>query len=98
MGARPELLRSLLDVATEVHRQRYPAEAIELVTNLGRYQEVRLLHVHFIGGAKLGRRDDEIATTIDEAMECARSVLAHAGACRVIFRRGEEGDYSVAVR
>jgi hypothetical protein len=35
-----------------------PGRALGLVTNLGRYQDVRLLHLHLLAAAALPRTDD----------------------------------------
>ena len=83
-----ELVESVLDVAHQLGRTCFDDNAVELVTNLGAYQDVALLHFHVIDarardGAEVA--GDDLGALLDASRARANALLQDAGRCRVVI-------------
>jgi diadenosine tetraphosphate (Ap4A) HIT family hydrolase len=94
LEVKASLLAEVLDLTAELTRKRDGAP-VDLVTNLGRYQEVKLLHFHVIPAAKEAAPNEVPAERVDELLAAttlaARAALASAGQARVVISPTDSG-------
>lgn len=92
--ATPSLLADVLDLTVELRRNRAEAP-VDLVTNLGSYQEVKLLHFHVIPAAEEVSTNEVTADAIEELLaattSAARKALGSAGQARVVISPTKSG-------
>lgn len=85
--ASPSLLADVLDLTAELSRER--GAPVDLVTNLGHYQEVKLLHFHVIPAAGEVSTNEVATERVEELLAAttseARTTLASAGQARVVL-------------
>jgi histidine triad (HIT) family protein len=88
LGATAPLLDSVLDLTAELAAE----QPVELVTNLGNYQDVKFLHFHLIPAADGGPNGEQhergrVEEILAATTSAARSALAANGCSRVIITR-----------
>jgi diadenosine tetraphosphate (Ap4A) HIT family hydrolase len=86
LGVASELLRDVLLLADQLTPR---GESLQVVTNLGTYQEVKLLHFHVVPVTtaefdESASRSD-ISSLLEASASVARQALAATGAGRVTF-------------
>lgn len=94
LDATPSLLADVLKLAAEM--DPVPgASSFDLVTNLGQYQEVKLLHFHVVPAADGLPENEEAAERVEQLLAdttaAARSALACTGRARVVLCRTSSG-------
>ena len=87
-GVTPRLLAGVIDAATEVRDQVLGGAAVELVSNLGTNQEVRLLHFHLIPESHEApvSRMTGLDAIVTASTAAARTALERDGGCRVVVK------------
>lgn len=89
LEADADVLTSVLALASQVSRSYFTEHGADVVTNLGRYQEVRLLHFHVIPAQERASGtvmpQAEPRESLQLAQTSARHALEDNGGCRVIL-------------